>query len=111
MAWMASFHLRRESCQRKISIPILGILYEPKIIEFIPYLLPISAELHLKLMLLFSYCSLQADIAKPIYALAADKHPTMTSDRYMPKGSWENPHPRSWKKIEAWTPPPAKGTH
>ncbi|KAG7674450.1 hypothetical protein Ndes2437B_g00715 [Nannochloris sp. 'desiccata'] len=52
-----------------------------------------------------------ADIPKPMYALAAESHPTMTPGRYMPKGSWENPHRRSWKKVEAWTPPPAKGTH
>ncbi len=41
----------------------------------------------------------------PIYALEGKVQPTMTSGRYMPKGSWENPNRRSWKKVQAWSPP------
>ena len=32
------------------------------------------------------------------------QHPTGTADRYLPKGSWENPAQRNWGKVEFWQP-------
>ena len=52
-----------------------------------------------------------SDWKQPIYAVEATIHPTQSEGRYLPKGAWSNPNRRSWKKYEAWTPPPAKGTH
>lgn len=31
-------------------------------------------------------------------------NPTGTPQRYLPKGSWENPQQRNWGKVELWTP-------
>lgn len=45
------------------------------------------------------------NLKRPIYAIESKANPTMTSNHYLPKGSWENPHQRSWRKYEAWQPP------
>jgi NADH:ubiquinone oxidoreductase subunit len=71
----------------------------------------IPAEWHAWLHAIDDRNPSNADFVKPVYAIQAKAHPTMSSNRYVPKGSWENPNRRNWRKYESWIPPPAKGTH
>jgi NADH dehydrogenase (ubiquinone) 1 alpha subcomplex subunit 12 len=41
---------------------------------------------------------------RPAYEAQAVAHPTGTPACYQPKGAWENPHRRHWRKYEAWLP-------
>lgn len=50
------------------------------------------------------FLPLQHRFLAPIYAVPARAHPTTTAARYMPKGAWENPARRTWRKHQAWDP-------
>lgn len=45
-----------------------------------------------------------SDFAPPVYHQPTVMHPTMTEDKYQPKGAWGTPGRRSWRKYEAWKP-------
>lgn len=68
----------------------------------------IPAEWHAWLHHISDENPANSDYQKPIYAIEARSHPSMTADRYMPKGAWENPNRRTWRKYEAWNPPTGK---
>ena len=41
-------------------------------------------------------------------AVEALAHPTMSPDHHLPKGAWENPEKRTWRKFQMWSPPAAR---
>lgn len=41
------------------------------------------------------------------FDIAFQNNPTGTTERYLPKGSWENPEQRNWSKHQFWQPPSA----
>lgn len=65
----------------------------------------VSPEWHGWLHFITDDSPANATFAKPRYHLEAKMHPTMSADRYSPKGAWGTPRRRSWRKYEAWRPP------
>ncbi|BDA45611.1 probable NADH dehydrogenase [ubiquinone] 1 alpha subcomplex subunit [Coccomyxa sp. Obi] len=45
-----------------------------------------------------------ADVSYPIYHVPHHANKTGTPSSYAPKGAWQNPSKRSWKKVQAWDP-------
>ena len=48
-----------------------------------------------------------ATFAAPPYALPYRGYASGTPARYQPKGAWNNPQRRNWRKVETWEPPAA----
>jgi NADH:ubiquinone oxidoreductase subunit len=44
---------------------------------------------------------LKVDVVNPIYHVPHHANKTGTPSAYAPKGAWQNPRKRSWKKVNA----------
>lgn len=49
--------------------------------------------------------AVQKPVPEPIFAITPGKNNTGTDDLYLPKGAWQNPDKRNWKKFQRWAPP------
>ncbi|KAK9787274.1 hypothetical protein WJX73_009790 [Symbiochloris irregularis] len=44
-------------------------------------------------------------VPEPIFSIAPVKNMTGTDQCLLPKGAWQNPDKRNWKKFQRWSPP------
>lgn len=70
----------------------------------------VPAEWHGWLNYMNDFKPTDHDFKSPIYAIQATTSNTGSEDVYQPKGAWNNPQRRSWKKYQAWVPPQVAAT-